>query len=308
MSPLPSYLQAHLDETYAASTLIFPKVKKNSNARDGNVFYQVTAYRHMSGSDPTLGFAHHDKENVDPCAPLLKKSRPNVKKAKALQPRSRPLPLRKRPLMEEDDNVCTKECCCVGCKNTISNSGPQGIRTKTITEILHRRPDAFEKREKKVDEGCRCKKNKCLKKYCVCYNVGVECDPRKCRCINCQNRPGWEEDVDEEEEEIGGEEEVDIQPPSFVEIPSKASRLLASVNDATESPVSASSSGESSNNQVEHFIVSDKRLRHSKRFVLRTNKPQDQDSPKSSAEQNNNSRGYLLGLGTPSPFGDIHEV
>eukprot|EP00804_Cyclotella_cryptica_P028762 CCRYP_018732-RA/>CCRYP_018732-RA protein AED:0.19 eAED:0.54 QI:0/1/0.75/1/1/0.75/4/345/416 len=105
--PLPSYLQAHLDETYAASTLIFPKVKKNSNARDGNVFYQVTAYRHMSGSDPTLGFAHHDKENVDPCAPLLKKSRPNVKKAKALQPRSRPLPLRKRPLMEEDDNVTT---------------------------------------------------------------------------------------------------------------------------------------------------------------------------------------------------------
>ena len=31
------------------------------------------------------------------------------------------------------------------------------IRTKTITEILRRRPDAFDKREKK-DEGCKCKK------------------------------------------------------------------------------------------------------------------------------------------------------
>lgn len=149
---------------------------------------------------------------------------------------------------------------------------------------------------------------RCLKKYCVCYNIGVECDPRKCRCINCQNRPGWKEDVDEEEEDIEVDEEINIKPPSFVEIPSMGSQLLSAASDANESPVSASSSGESNNKEFNHFIVSDQRIRHSKHVVLCTNKPQDQDSAKSLSEESNNGREYLLGLGTPSPFGDIHEV
>ena len=39
ISPLPSYIQANLDETYAASTLVFPN--GNDDGADGNVFYQV---------------------------------------------------------------------------------------------------------------------------------------------------------------------------------------------------------------------------------------------------------------------------
>ena len=38
-SPLPHYLQAQLDESYAASTLIFPNGKEN-NGTDGNLFFQ----------------------------------------------------------------------------------------------------------------------------------------------------------------------------------------------------------------------------------------------------------------------------
>lgn len=138
-SPLPSYLQAHLDETYAASTLIFPKVKNNAKTRDGNVFYQVTAYRHMSGNHSAAGYAQHDKENVDPCAPLLKKSCAKYKKAKALQPRSRPLPLRKRPLMEEDEN------------------GTTSLLVERKALIRHNMPEDGAK------IICRCNKSKCLK-------------------------------------------------------------------------------------------------------------------------------------------------
>jgi hypothetical protein len=39
-SPLPSYLQAQLDETYTASTLVFPSNGNNANGSDGNVFFQ----------------------------------------------------------------------------------------------------------------------------------------------------------------------------------------------------------------------------------------------------------------------------
>ena len=35
--------------------------------------------------------------------------------------------------------------------------------------------------------GCRCKKSKCLKKYCECFNAGIVCG-QSCRCINCGNK------------------------------------------------------------------------------------------------------------------------
>ena len=33
---------------------------------------------------------------------------------------------------------------------------------------------------------CKCKKTKCLKKYCECYNSGVKCG-KFCKCDNCHN-------------------------------------------------------------------------------------------------------------------------
>ncbi len=36
-------------------------------------------------------------------------------------------------------------------------------------------------------KGCRCKKSKCLKKYCECHNAGRKCSPL-CECIECFNR------------------------------------------------------------------------------------------------------------------------
>ena len=80
-----------------------------------------------------------------------------------------------------------------------------------VEEVINRRPDAFSPRSS--DGGCNCKKNKCLKKYCVslnffcyfgirllcisqlvlllhsqiCFNQSLKCDD-KCRCKDCQNQ------------------------------------------------------------------------------------------------------------------------
>lgn len=34
--------------------------------------------------------------------------------------------------------------------------------------------------------ACRCRKSRCLKKYCVCFAAGIECTSN-CRCSNCEN-------------------------------------------------------------------------------------------------------------------------
>ncbi|KAL7539859.1 hypothetical protein ACHAWF_006535, partial [Thalassiosira exigua] len=59
----------------------------------------------------------------------------------------------------QQSRPCSVDCQCEGCENTTANDGPNGLRRKVISEILVRRPDAFD------NEGCWCKKTKCLKKY-----------------------------------------------------------------------------------------------------------------------------------------------
>jgi hypothetical protein len=37
--------------------------------------------------------------------------------------------------------------------------------------------------------GCHCKKSRCLKKYCECFEGAVYCGPN-CKCLDCQNVSG----------------------------------------------------------------------------------------------------------------------
>lgn len=37
-----------------------------------------------------------------------------------------------------------------------------------------------------VRKGCKCKKTKCVKKYCECYQSGLQCGVF-CKCENCIN-------------------------------------------------------------------------------------------------------------------------
>ncbi|CAD8146343.1 unnamed protein product [Paramecium pentaurelia] len=79
-------------------------------------------------------------------------------------------------------NMCTTQCQCQGCHNT--------------EEYLEERDEAINKLkmqnqsiEKEVPIGisCKCKKSKCLKRYCDCFQNYQKCN-ETCQCFNCSNQ------------------------------------------------------------------------------------------------------------------------
>jgi hypothetical protein len=79
---------------------------------------------------------------------------------------------------------CNENCNCVGCCNQESNIEHK----KAVLDALTRNPKAFHEATQKLDatfelgvqltevkKGCKCKKTKCQKKYCECYNLGEKC-------------------------------------------------------------------------------------------------------------------------------------
>ncbi|KAH8078837.1 DNA-binding transcription factor [Aureococcus anophagefferens] len=85
---------------------------------------------------------------------------------------------------------CEESCKCVDCHNDQAHARD---RDDAIKATLEKNPKAF---RAKVDaeatthqNGCHCKKTKCLKKYCECFEAGITCGA-KCKCADCENYPG----------------------------------------------------------------------------------------------------------------------
>ena len=89
---------------------------------------------------------------------------------------------------------CGDGCSCVGCCNREDNMATVVSARKAI---LARNPHAFTEKisESTTSEGatvpqhrqgCNCKRSKCLKKYCECFNAAVPCGDQ-CKCENCSN-------------------------------------------------------------------------------------------------------------------------
>jgi hypothetical protein len=80
-------------------------------------------------------------------------------------------------------------CGCTDCKNNSAYEQDRDLKRALITQA---RPDAFATKVLSSDlhithvRGCRCKRNQCKSKYCVCKSAGVACS-NLCECINCNN-------------------------------------------------------------------------------------------------------------------------
>tara|TARA_B100001741_G_scaffold210714_1_gene174350 strand:- start:10764 stop:11309 length:546 start_codon:yes stop_codon:yes gene_type:complete len=83
-------------------------------------------------------------------------------------------------------SLCGVDCNCENCQNTASNTA--GVQ-KARDIILKRNPVAFDKKivhGNMHSRGCKCKSSKCMKRYCECFQAGVQCTSQ-CSCIDCQN-------------------------------------------------------------------------------------------------------------------------
>ena len=80
-------------------------------------------------------------------------------------------------------------CDCVDCNNLASH---EGVRQEAIRATKERNATAFQPKVVVKDEnathnaGCNCKKSRCIKKYCECFEGSVLCST-SCKCVNCMN-------------------------------------------------------------------------------------------------------------------------
>tara|TARA_X000000368_G_scaffold414342_1_gene404046 strand:+ start:1948 stop:2409 length:462 start_codon:yes stop_codon:yes gene_type:complete len=96
-----------------------------------------------------------------------------------------------------NDQRCTSACECKDCHNDGAHEEArmQAVRLARIntqgafsgTELaIQARTGQRKDGEARTVYGCRCKRSKCLKKYCECFGAGLVCG-ENCVCEGCLN-------------------------------------------------------------------------------------------------------------------------
>lgn len=107
---------------------------------------------------------------------------------------------------------CLDSCACENCYNKpefedtvfdtrqqIESRNPLAFAPKVVKHEIDSLPNITEEADwmtpssARHKRGCNCKKSKCLKKYCECYQANVGCSGA-CRCDGCQNPCGTKAD------------------------------------------------------------------------------------------------------------------
>jgi hypothetical protein len=100
--------------------------------------------------------------------------------------------LRLHCLCFKNGDFCSEKCGCTECYNIVSHRDLVENVNKKTQEI---NPHAFEPRIIeikmnneliKLTKGCNCSKNFCLKNYCECKKMGLQCS-NACHCRDCKN-------------------------------------------------------------------------------------------------------------------------
>ena len=81
-------------------------------------------------------------------------------------------------------------CNCIDCKNTPENmeriEKARALRLKNDKVFFPKLIVVDANKRSIHKKGCNCKKNSCMKNYCECFQLGVQCS-NLCNCVGCKN-------------------------------------------------------------------------------------------------------------------------